>query len=154
MSVPFEGFRLYTLERHRLTLPKEIADLLPWYEVGEECEVLAMPSPHGGLVVLSPEARELRDRTLSQLDELPALTVDRVASPDFARALRNRVTWTVRIGRDRRLTLPADARDQGLVPSSPDARVAVAVVMGAIQIWSQRDLPAALRDLAAQRLPP
>lgn len=153
MPLPFEGFRLYKLDRHRLHLPKEISELIPWYEAGQECAALAMPSPHGGIVVLSPEASTLRDATLDQLEEQAPLLPDDLGSGDFARALRLRMSWTVKIGPDGRLTLPADAREGGLVPSSPTGTVAVAVVMGAIQVWRADDLPLALRTLAAQRLP-
>lgn len=153
MTLAFEGFRIYALDRHRLRLPKEISELLPWHTAGEACDVLAMPSPHGGLVVLSPEARDLRDRTLQQLEEEQPLVPETLASVDFARALRLRISWTVRIGPDQRFTLPSDARDAGLVPASPDAKVAVAVVMGAIQVWGSAQLASVLRALSAQQLP-
>lgn len=147
MPTPFEGFRIYKLDRHRLRLPKEIADLLPWWE-SEGCDALAMASPHGGLVVLSPEAKKARNSSLEQMDEEPALTLDGVGSRAFTRGLRLRATWSVRIGRDGRFTLPEDARDAGIVPSSPDAQVGVVVFWGAVQVWSLEDVPAALRALA------
>lgn len=153
MIPPFEGFRVYTLERYRVYLPKEISELLPWYSALEECDALGMPSPHGGIVVLSPEARRWRDETLAQLEEESSLMPDDLASDDFARALRLRATWSVRIGGDGRFTLPEDARDAGMVPSSPDAQIGVAVVMGAIQVWGLDELPTALRTLAGKRLP-
>lgn len=148
MPAPFEGFRIYKLERHRLRLPKEVADLLPWWSP-EGCDALATASPHGGLVVLSPEARKARDSSLEQLDEEPPLTLDGAGSGAFTRALRLRATWSVRIGRDGRFTLPEDARDAGIVPALPDAQVGVVVVWGAVQVWSLEDIPAALRALAA-----
>lgn len=149
MTSPFEGFRVYRLDRHRLNLPKEIAEFLGWYSPGEGCEALAMPSPHGGIIVLSPDARELRNTTLDQLEERPPLGPEDLGSEEFTRALRLRMSWTVTMGRDGRLTLPAEARDGGLVPSAPDATVAVAVVLGAIQIWGVEDLPVILQRLVA-----
>lgn len=148
MTLPFEGFRLYSLDRHRLTLPKEISQLLPWFTAGEGCDALAMPSPHGGIVVMSPEAREWRDSTLGQLEEESVLKPEDLPSEDFTQALRLRVSWTVTIGSDRRFTLPADAREGGLLPTSPTAKVAVAVVRGAVQVWKSDGLPTILREIA------
>lgn len=148
MSTSFEGFRIYKLQRHRVNLPKEIAALLRWFQTGEEHEALAMPSPHGGIVVMSPQARETRDDTLSQLEEDLELIPEDLGSEEFARALLLRVSWTVRIGPDGRFTLPEDARAAGMVPRSPNGKVAVAVVMDAIQVWDLDELPSALRKLA------
>lgn len=148
MTLPFEGFRIYSLDRHRLTLPKEVSQLLPWFTAGEGCDALAMPSPHGGIVVLSPEARVWRDSTLSQFEEESVLKPNDLPSEDFTQPLRLRVSWTVTIGSDRRFTLPADAREGGLLPTAPNAKVAVAVVRGAVQIWKSDGLPTVLRDIA------
>lgn len=154
MPAPFEGFRLYALDRHRLRLPKEVADLVPWFVYGEDCEALGMPGPHRGLVVLGPEAKRSRDSTLEQLEERSPVMPDDLAGTEFSLALRLRLSWTVKIGVDARLTLPREAREAGLVPSSPTGTVAVAIVMGAIQIWGRGDVPVVLQALAAKRLEP
>ncbi len=136
------------MDRHRIHLPKEISDLLPWYRAGKECDALAMPSPHGGLIVLSPDAKNERDADLKQLEEMGPLTPELLASEDLARALHLRLSWSVRIGADGRFTLPKGVREGRLLPASPDAAVAVVVVLGAIQIWGLDDLPDAARRLA------
>jgi len=61
------------------------------------------------------------------------------------------VAWEITIGLDRRFTLPAGARDLGLVPAGPNDPVGLIVSRGRIEVWRVPELLAQIQNSAVHR---
>jgi len=83
---------------------------------------------------------------LGGLDFMP----EDLGSPAFELVRSAVAVWELRIGQDRRFTLPAGARDLGLVPAGANELIGMVAFRGVIELWHPADLRARLQDSAAR----
>lgn len=146
----FEGVSLVALDgRHRFVLPTGVEKSLPWLELPVDC--LMLPGADGGVVVYGPEV-------LAALrSDRDALATEEPLGPEDRRLQHHRLarrlalSWTVRITRDRRVTLPDHV--MGLLIPAGIERVALAAFRGILEIWPPEQLAIEAKRLAGSETP-
>jgi len=146
---PFSGFGVYAVEGHRIVLPSGIESILPWFRSGESISCIATPSAPSGMAIFSQ--LHLREhQALAQRLGSESLGPEDVGSALHEVSRQVSIRWEVTIDPQRRLRLPAGARDLGLVPSQPRDRAAVLAFSGIIEIWKPAELLDHVRTSAAR----
>lgn len=121
---------------HRLRLPAETADFLPWLKESSR-KVILTPGPFGGVQLVRgsvPGESDL-EPILSALRQSPPKTVE--AGAEWMRTVRYQFTQCEAEFSDSRfgIVLPREFRDMGLLPNQGEP-AAVMIFGEIIEIWS------------------
>jgi hypothetical protein len=157
----FSGFCVSALDRGRLYLPKGIEECVSWLTFGAAIECLAVPIPGGlGGMAVFPPAVLAEHRQFMKGWGKKDLRPEDLTAPAHELARAAMVTWEIIIGIDRRFTVPPGACGLGLLPTTPNGKVALLAVRGLFEVWNPSDLRSRvheaaerLEDLRAQGLP-
>jgi hypothetical protein len=147
----FQGFGVYDLDRGRLCLPAGISNYVSWVTLGEAVECLAVPLPGrlGGIAVFPPAAlaehRELMTGW-SKRDPQPG----DMGTAAYELARTGMVTWSAKIGKDGRFTLPLGARELGILPIADNAQVALVAFRDVFEVWNPSDLRERIHEAAGR----
>lgn len=146
MSSPFQGFGLYQIdEDRRLVLPRGLEVYLKWWKAKEQQECLALPRRHC-IVILPPAALIAHRETMALLDTDKEPRFEDVGLPAHEMVRAARFAWPLTIEASRRLLLPKDACELGILPSAKSAAVALIAVRQALEVWHPDHISAQLEE--------
>jgi len=131
---PFRAWVLTVESQHRIRLPKQILETCKWLETAEEPNnvVVGTISHLGGLRFSPESARDatVRKELAARLEQSPARSEEAAAAwMDLVRFMAT--AWPVTIQVERKserisISLPAEARKLGIVPSAGETAVVFA----------------------------
>lgn len=130
----FTGFGLYRVdEDRRLVLPRRMEVYLKWFKAKAQQECLAVPRRHC-IVILPPAALIAHRETMALLETDKEPRFEDLGLPAHEMMRGARFAWPLTIEASRRLLLPKEACELGILPSAP-AAVALIAVRQALEVW-------------------